>query len=272
MSLLRSSAALVVVALAAGCSGSATGSPDVHGRAPALDGCVRRDAATSIVQVRGSGERFPAAVMGRGSTGVVLANESDLDLCAWLPLAHTLSRWGTRVLLFDYRVATPQSEVAAAARRLRKAGVRRVVLIGASEGAKAAIIAAAHDPRLADGLVALSPERELGSTNVMPSARALRVPALFAVARHDPFSGLDTPALARAASVAGARLVEVPGDQHGVALLHGPSAATVAAAVYTFLQRFQASPPRPEPRYLVTGRGWWPGVRSCGSACRIRSW
>jgi dienelactone hydrolase len=264
MSLLRSSAALVVVALAAGCSGSATRSLNVHARAPALDGCVRRDASTSIVQVRGSGERFPAAVMGRGSTGVVLANESDLDLCAWLPFAHTLSQRGTRVLLFDYHVATPQSEVAAAARRLRKAGVRRGVLIGASEGAKAAIIAAAHDSRLADGVVALSPERELGSTDVMPSARRLRVPALFAVARRDPFSGRDTPALARA-SLARARLVEVPGAQHGVALLHGPSAATVAAAVYTFLQRFQASPPRPEPLSSECGTA----VRGTASARRV---
>jgi hypothetical protein len=74
------------------------------------------------VKVRAGGERLEAAVLGRGPTGVVLANESDLDLCAWLPFARTLSRQGVRVLLFDYAPEPPQSEVAAAARWLRTAG------------------------------------------------------------------------------------------------------------------------------------------------------
>ena len=118
--------------------------------------------------------------------------------------------------MFDYASEAPQSEVAAAARWLRTGGATRVVLGGASEGAKAAIIASAHDPGLADAVVALSPERELGSTDVLPWARRLRVPALFAVSRRDPYSAADTPALAR-------------------------------AAVYTFLQRFQAAPVQPQP-------------------------
>jgi dienelactone hydrolase len=255
MSILRSCPGLVLVALAAACSGSSGSSTHAHRAAPALDGCVRGGPSTAIVKVRAGGERFQAAVLGRGPTGVVLANESDLSLCAWLPFARTLSRQGVRVLLFDYQSEPPQSEVAAAARWLRSAGATRVVLGGASEGAKAAIIASAHDPGLADAVVALSPERELGSTAVMPSARRLRVPALFAVSRQDPYSASDTPALARAAPDARTQLVEVPGADHGVALLRGPPAATVGAAVYTFLQRFEASPPQAQPAVQECGSG-----------------
>jgi len=255
MSILRSCQALLLVALAAACSGSSGSSTHAHRAAAALDGCVRGGPSTAIVEVRAGAERFPAAVLGRGPTGVVLANESDLGLCAWLPFAQTLSRQGVRVLLFDYQSEPPQLEAAAAARWLRSAGATRVVLGGASEGAKAAIIASAHDPGLADAVVALSPERDLGSTDVLPSARRLRVPALFAVARQDPYSASDTPALARAAPAARTQLVQVPGADHGVALLHGPPAATVGAAVFTFLQRFAAAPSHPQP-----------AAQECGSA------
>ena len=255
MSILRSCPALVLVALAAACSGSSGSSTHAHRGVPALDGCVSSGASTQLAKVPAGGERFQAAILGHGPTGVVLANESDLDLCAWLPFAQTLSRRGFRVLLFDYASEPPQAEAAAAARWLRSAGATRVVLGGASEGAKAAIVASAHDPGLADAVVALSPERDLGSADVLPSARRLRVPAVFAVSRHDLYSASDTPALARAAPPARTQLVQVPGAGHGVALLHGPPAATVGAAVFTFLQPFEAAPPHPQP-----------AAQECGSA------
>jgi hypothetical protein len=122
MSILRSCPALLLAALAAACSGSSGSSTPAHRAAPPLDGCVRSGPSAAIVKVRAGGERLEAAVLGRGPTGVVLANESDLDLCAWLPFARTLSRQGVRVLLFDYAPEPPQSEVAAAARWLRTAG------------------------------------------------------------------------------------------------------------------------------------------------------
>src|SRR5207248_4785230 len=84
VSILRSCTVLVLVALVAACAGSSGGSSEAHRSPAALDGCVRGGAATAIVKVRAGGERFAAAVLGRGPTGVVLANESDLDLCAWL--------------------------------------------------------------------------------------------------------------------------------------------------------------------------------------------
>jgi pimeloyl-ACP methyl ester carboxylesterase len=171
----------------------------------------------------------------------VLANQSDRNLCAWLPFARALARQGFRVLLFDYGSAAPERAPAAAAREFVRVGTAQVVLAGASEGAKAAIIAAARNPGLARAVIALSPERFLHGEDVTPAARKLTVPALVGVSEGDPYSAQDSPALERAIGSAHKRLVLVPGAAHGVDLLGGEPAATVAAAVYSFLQPFGSS-------------------------------
>ena len=183
----------------------------------------------------GSGGRLEGVVLGHARTGVVLANQSDEDLCSWLPFARATAAQGLRVLAFDYGSGAPEREVAAAAGELRRRGATRIVLVGASEGAKAAILAEAARPTLAAAVVALSPERFLRGTDVLPAARKLRVPTLFAVSAQDPHSARDTPTLAHAAARAPARLVTVPGDAHGIDLVSGPPAATVAAAAFDFL-------------------------------------
>jgi dienelactone hydrolase len=185
-----------------------------------------------------AGVRLQAAVVGSGRTGVVLANQSDRNLCAWLPFARALTVQGFRVLLFDYGSGAPEQEVAAAERELRRVGAARVVLAGASEGAKAAIVAAAANPRLASAVVALSPERLLRGVDVTPAAQKLSVPTLVAVAQADPYSAQDAPALEHAVASAKKRLVVVPGLAHGVALLGGQTAAAVAAAIFDFLLPF----------------------------------
>jgi pimeloyl-ACP methyl ester carboxylesterase len=209
-----------------------------------LDGCLRASRTTTLVTFAVGGansERLRAGIVGKGRNALVLANQSDRNLCAWRPFARALARQGFRVLLFDYGSAAPEREVAAAARELVRVGAAQVILAGASEGAKAAIIAAARHPRLARAVIALSPERFLHGEDVTPAARRLTVPALVAVSQGDPYSAQDSPALERAFGSAHKRLVVVPGAAHGVQLLGGGSAATVAAAVYSFLQPFGSS-------------------------------
>ena len=62
------------------------------------------------------------------------------------------------------------------------------------------------------------------------------------MSEEDPFSAQDTPVLERVAGSARKRLVVVPGDAHGVALLRGSRAATVGAAVLDFVRAL--GPPR----------------------------
>jgi pimeloyl-ACP methyl ester carboxylesterase len=234
-------ASSLATAVLLGSPGASAASGNTSGRAPSLDGCVRATQTTALVRFgagSGPGKRLSAAVLGHGRTGLVLANQSDRDLCAWLPFARAAAAQGFRVLLFDYGAGAPEREVAAAAGELRRLGVGRVVLVGASEGAKSAILAAAARPRLAAAVVALAPERFLRGRDVVPAARRLRVPALFAVARDDPYSAADTPLLAGSTPSKRRRLVVVPGTAHGVDLVRGAPAATVAAAVYDFLLPF----------------------------------
>ena len=66
--------------------------PPVHALEPCLGKGIHVARAGSL----------PVAVLGTGSRGVLLSNQSDEDLCAWLPLARTLARSGFRVGLYDY--------------------------------------------------------------------------------------------------------------------------------------------------------------------------
>jgi pimeloyl-ACP methyl ester carboxylesterase len=232
--------AVVAGAAALACSLAALAVGRTGAQPGSLDGCIRAGKGTRIVAFGlggGKTRRLTGAVLGRGTTGVVLANQSNRNLCSWLPFARVLAGQGFRVLLFDFGAGAPEREVAAAARKLRRLGAARVLLAGASKGAKAAIVAAAATPGLAAAVVALSPERFLRGQDVTPAAQKLTVPTLVAVSKDDPYSA-DALELESAVGSTQKRLVTVPGAAHGVALLRAEPSATVAAAVYSFLAPF----------------------------------
>jgi pimeloyl-ACP methyl ester carboxylesterase len=130
--------------------------------------------------------------------------------------------------------------VSTAARSLRRLGVRRLFLVGASEGAKASIIAAAADQNRLAGVVSLSAERYFrDGTDVEPSSARLRLPILFLTARGDPYAAGDTPALYAACGSPHKRLLRVGGDAHGVDLLRGPTAHRAGSAILSFLAAYR---------------------------------
>ena len=80
------------------------------------------------------GARLKGAVLGRGSTGVVLAHTTSADRCQWLPFARELAKQGYRALVFDMRGygassgltnTDPHLDVIAAAAELRRRARRR---------------------------------------------------------------------------------------------------------------------------------------------------
>ena len=82
----------LLVALAAPAAGRRPGA--------VLDGCARTSATAELVGF-GSGGRLRGIVFGHGRTGVVLANQSDEDLCGWLPFARAAAGQGLLMLAFD---------------------------------------------------------------------------------------------------------------------------------------------------------------------------
>jgi len=223
-------AVLCLVVAVAACGGTSAAN---RRAVPTLDGCVAAGPPTMIVRLRTGGR---AALLGRGADTVVLSNQSDRDLCAWLPFARTLEGAGYRVLLFDYAGSSPWADVTAAARAARRLGARRVLLVGASEGAKSSLVAAAAHPSGVAAVVSISAERSFADgTDVRPSAAKLRRPVLFLTSRGDPFAAADTPFLYAACGSPHKQLLRVAGDAHGVDLLSGATARKARRAILDFL-------------------------------------
>src|SRR6266496_1649665 len=252
-------AALAAFALAAGGCSSRSPARSSTGTAPpstqgSLDGCVQAGQA-SLVDLAGGHQ---AAVLGSGPTGVVLSNQSDQNLCGWLGFGRKLAARGFRVLLYDYGAAVdPAADVALAAARLRSLGASTVLLVGASEGAKASLVAASRLEPPAAGVVSLSAERTLQGTDVLPAASRLRVPVLFISARGDELVGSATGQLYRAATRAPSRRLEVvPGTAHGTDLLGGQAGGRVQSMIVDFLSSHggQATTTTAAPRPPVSAR------------------
>jgi hypothetical protein len=239
--LCRAGVLALAAAVLAGC-----GSVDrSHGSAPTSPAGGPTGSASAAAQpdcLAGTGARaevvtrqpltLPAYVLGSGPDAVIASDQSDEDLCSWVPFARSLVADGFRVVLYDYR-AGDVSDLGRVIRHVRADGARKVSLLGASEGAKASIVVAARtDPRVA-ALVSLSAETYLRQVDVRVPARHLRVPTLYVTARHDGYGAWGTGRDLDRLTPGPHRLVVVPGEQHGTALLARPA---VRAQVESFLR------------------------------------
>jgi pimeloyl-ACP methyl ester carboxylesterase len=123
---------------------------------------------------------------------------------------------------------------------LRAAGDSRMILAGASEGAKASLIAATQLRSPPLGVLSLSAEPELRGTPVAPAVHRLRCPALLITAIDDPYGAADAAhAFVATAPPGRVQLVTVHGSGHGTALLAGPGSAEVLARIDVFLARLR---------------------------------
>jgi pimeloyl-ACP methyl ester carboxylesterase len=155
-------------------------------------------------------------------TGVVLSNQSGNSLCAWLPFARRLAAHGLRVLVYDYGWGTESQEAIAAAAGLRRRGVSRVALVGASLGAGASLVAASKRPRGVVGVVSISGESFI--TGVRTAIPRLVLPVFFVAAKDDDYgAGSDAQDFYARAPATDKRLLVVPGSAHGTDLLADPS-------------------------------------------------
>src|SRR5262245_58482602 len=108
----------------------------------------------------------------QGSAGVVLAHMSPADQRSWFDFAERLAREGYRVLTFDFRGYCPggdggcsegerdvpsiPKDVEGAIAELRRRGVTKIGLVGASMGGTASLITAANQGRDVAAVVTLS--------------------------------------------------------------------------------------------------------------------
>jgi pimeloyl-ACP methyl ester carboxylesterase len=208
--------------------------------------------------VSGAEIRFSAAdgtklvghQFGKGTTAVILAHQSEGDLCDWAPYARRLASKGYFVFPVDFRgyglsqVRTGAaanrfpSDLAAATKALRKLGKKKVFLVGASMGGLASLVAAANVTPAVAGVVSISGPARFRGMDALKSAPRLRVPVLYLAAASDDNAGFDfsndAKAMHSATASADKRLEVLPGAAHGIALVAG--SARAKAAVEGFLK------------------------------------
>jgi alpha-beta hydrolase superfamily lysophospholipase len=204
------------------------------------DGCTKR--AGDITFAAPDGTRLAGHLFGHGKVGVVLAHQSDGNLCQWVEYATHLGTLGYTALAFDFRnVGSSQvrhypanlrygGDVAGAARALRQRGATKVVLVGASLGGSAVIQAAANVRPPVDGVVSVSGAADL--SNAIQSAPGLRVPVLYLAASGDRDFAADAKRLYAATRERAKRLLLLDDSRHGTSLVGGNPAARRAVDAF----------------------------------------
>lgn len=232
-------AAIVMLTILAtvGCGRSATAPPPkvtaggatVSSRPAPL--CAGASAAATL-RVSAGSETIQVEILGTGAVTVILSNASDQDLCSWFPYAQTLVNKGFRVALWNYGGTSALDELAAIIPAVH-AGSGNVVLMGASKGAKTSLVTAKHlDAPYVLAVVCLSAEATLQpDVDVASTAAGLAVPTLLVTAANDPYGSAEALDPIRR-GLADARVLRVPGAEHGTALLNDTA---VFDGVLTFL-------------------------------------
>jgi pimeloyl-ACP methyl ester carboxylesterase len=205
--------------------------------------------STSVTFTTQDGVTLSGNLYGTGRWGVVLSHMYPADQTSWTATAERLAGEGYLVLTYDFRgygksggskdVALIDRDVFAAMNYLRTAGTSDVVLVGASMGGTASLIAATtfqamSSVRLA-GVATLSAPVEFQGLSAAAAVPTLVVPLLFIAAENDV--GAEGARQLEELSGNKGDLQIVPGSDHGTDLFSGAQADTVWGLLLDFLQK-----------------------------------
>jgi hypothetical protein len=188
-----------------------------------------------------------AVTTGSGPTAIVLAHETGQDACDWAFFVPELEGDGRMALAFDFSDGGSSSyvgdgrndlDVLAAVTEARRQGATRVVVIGASKGATAAVAAAGAPGSGIDGVVSLSAAMSHRNTDAGAAAAAVTIPVLFAASDGDGSAAQTAQTLSAACGCAYPPVLVFSGTRHGMRLLaDGPDGAPLRAAIEQLITR-----------------------------------
>lgn len=189
--------------------------------------CLSARERRKLFVLQGPGhDRLAAVSIGTGRVAVILAHQVYGSLCQWWPYARSLAAH-FRVVAFDFDGfgASPpgdgnyQGEVAAAAKWARHHGSRQIILMGASMGGTAVMVAAAHLGDLVVGVIDLSGPATFGDMNALTAARRVHIPALFAYGTLDHQFAADVRRVRATMATQDKPVVTAHGLTHGADLV-----------------------------------------------------
>jgi pimeloyl-ACP methyl ester carboxylesterase len=157
--------------------------------------CDGADVTTQILTTS-DGVNIAAFVQGTGTTAIVLVHQVNDDHCGWSSEAKSLAAKAT-VISIDLRgygasgkakgklaLAYP-NDIAAAVTFARNNNAKRVVLMGASMGASAVVVAASRITPTVDAAIAVSAPGVYKGQDAIGAAPAVKAPIRYVAAKDD---------------------------------------------------------------------------------------
>jgi dienelactone hydrolase len=188
------------------------------------------------------------------SAGVVLAHMFPSDQSAWFFFANRLGERGYRVLTFDLRGYCPGGEagcsegeksppaiwqdVEGAIETLRREGVTRIGLVGASMGGTASIIVAAKQGKNIDALITLSAPPAFEGLAAGAEVVSQVTAAKLFIAGHEDIAAVQAVNTFYAESVQPKRPVILTTGDHGTDILTGNQAGIASTEMINWLERY----------------------------------
>lgn len=191
-----------------------TGTPTTSADSREATGTTTRSSTPEDITFQGSdGRTVSATRYGSGDCGVVLVPQINLDRESWDAEARQLAQEGNLALAIDEGESDKFAGVEGAIEYLHTEGaVEHVVLVGASSGGEAAVVAAANASPSVAGLVGLS---AAGGTDAVADIDA---PSLFFVGTGDADRFVQTARTLTENAPDPAELVTYETSDHGQAL------------------------------------------------------
>jgi dienelactone hydrolase len=212
-------------------------------------------AASTVVSFRSSdGVKLAGRLFGDGRVGVVLAHMFPADQTSWWAFARVLAAKGFTVLTFDFRgycpggaagcsegqrdVAAMWQDVVGAVDFMVARGLVRVMLVGASMGGTASLLASAQPGVSIVAIVALSAPQSFEGLTADPTVLGnVTAAKLFVAGNGDP-TGAATAAQAMYDESPPPKQVEiVTSSDHGTDLLTGNQSGRVQTLIMGYLEQ-----------------------------------
>jgi len=197
---------------------------------------------THVTFTSTDGVTLRGQLWARGRTAIVFSHMFGTDQSIWFDLAERLATRGYTVLTFDFRgvgtssgrlvIRRVSGDTVGAVRFVRRQNPSKVVLIGASMGGTASLVAAGESR--VDGVVVIASGMAFQGLDARPYLPHLRVPKLFIVGSRDvPFNESAKTMYARTPRPK--ELLEIPTAVHGTYMFRTRHKAAIYRGIIEFL-------------------------------------